>query len=231
MFFDGKIKTVGKVDITLLKQLLPLIAEDMWEFDNRRIINSNFSESHTVWFREFFPTTDDGLHYFDKLASFKNNNITFAWATLTNQLEEIVNGKCVKSGVIRLFPGKKIERHVDGNTNIFKYCHRIVVPITSNNKDFLYYDDGNNIVLDEGIVYDSNGYLPHWVINNGTEILYTAVFDLFPNTDTHLTPIFHHDTKEERKKLKEISKVIAHKNQMLPNWEYYYNLEKERTSR
>lgn len=228
MWFDGKIKVLGNVDVTSLQKLLPLIDENKWEFDNRRIINSNFSESHTLWLREFVPTNDDGLHYFDRLPRF--NTLEVAWNKFNTEIETLSNGECVKSGVIRLLPGKKVDRHVDGNTNIFKYCHRIIVPITSNAYDFMHYDDNNNLALDEGVVYDSNGYLPHWAINHGEEILYTAVFDIFPHTDKHLTAIFHPDTIEERTKLKELQVKTVHKNQMLPNWEYYYNLEKERIS-
>ena len=230
MFFDGKIKTIGKVEVTLLQSLLTSIPESSWETDKRRVVNSNFSESHTLWICEFIQTNDNGLHYFDKISQL-NSDLQSAWRMLHAQIEDIVKGTCVKSGIIRLFPGKKIDRHVDGNYNIFKYCHRIVVPITANSQDFMFYDDGNNIALDEGIVYDNNGYLPHWAINNGTETLYTAVFDILPKTNTELTPILHLDIKEEWEKIKKIRIQTVHKNQMLPNWEYYYNLEKERTSR
>ncbi|NBP58609.1 hypothetical protein EBU71_19140 [bacterium] len=105
MWFDGKIKTLGEVEVTNLKELLPLIDESYWLSDNRRSVNANFSETHTLWIREFVPTNDNDLHYFDRLSKYVS--LTTEWAILNTEIENIVKGECVKSGIIRLKPGKK----------------------------------------------------------------------------------------------------------------------------
>jgi hypothetical protein len=227
MYFENKVRILGKLDVTSIKKSLLELPDTLWDQDNRRKVNKNFSDCHSVWLRNHHETHDNFLHTVNNIETYKNAEFKNSWVDLSRQIEKIINGSTVRACIIRLLPGHKVYRHMDGPYNIFKYCHRIVLPIIHNSTPYLYFDD-EQFVFEDGVLYDTNGYVPHWAENNGTKNIYTAVLDVLPVSETAVTIQEHLNTPEVYKWLDEIGVKKSYDNCLLANWEKHLNDAKQK---
>jgi len=217
MYTEGKLKALGKIDTSGMAQTLLMLDESVWEIDRRRFFNKNFSDSHSLWIREHKESHDNFLHTVDMLDSYSDSRFIEQWNILHTRVKQIVSGTDVRSLIIRLAPGNTIHKHIDGKHKVFKYCQRIILPVIGNSLPFLFYDD-EPFVLEDGVLYDSNGLLPHWAVNNGTSAVYTAVFDILPVGETAVTVQEHPNTPEAWSWLNDNTIKKIHNNKVLDDF-------------
>jgi hypothetical protein len=218
MYLDEKFRILGNVDVSDIKKLILELPEFVWNQDHRRKVNKNFSDSHSVWLRNHIETRDNFLHTINNIHVYENKEFKNSWINLSSRIEKIVNGSIVRSCIIRLAPNHEVHRHTDGPFNVFRYCHRIVLPIIHDTTPYMYYDD-DQYVFEEGVIYDTNGYLPHWAKNNSSSNIYTAVLDILPVNETAVSIQEHPNTPETYKWLNEIGVKKTFDNCLLPHWE------------
>lgn len=179
MFFDGVVRIMGRIDVSEMKSLVEEVPESAWLADWRRDANPNFYDSHSLWMVSM-PFTNDGVfHAFDSTITCQHEGFQKAYKKFQNELETMLDGTVARSCIIRLTPGNSVKRHIDGRHPVFRWCYRIIIPVLTNEQSCLYYDD-KEFVLEEGIVYDTNPYLPHGTHNRGTTNRYQAVIDVLP---------------------------------------------------
>lgn len=227
MYTEGKLKALDKIDTSSMAQTLLMLDESVWETDRRRFVNKNFSDTHTLWIREHRESHDNFLHTVDMLDSYSGSRFIEQWNTLHTQVKHLVSGTDVRSLIIRLAPGNTIHKHIDGNHNVFKYCQRIILPIIGNLFPFLFYDD-ESFVLEDGVLYDSNGFLPHWAVNNGTSTVYIAIFDILPVDETAVTVQEHPNTSAAWLWLNENTIKKKHNNKAMDDWKQLLKDEQSR---
>ena len=203
MYFEGKIKILGKIDVGGIKKSLLAIEDSVWEIESRRKDNKNFRDCQTIWLRLHMETLDNLLHTVNIIDRYNIEDFKIQCNKLVNQIEQIVGGSTIRASIIRLPSNQQIHRHMDGPYNIFKYCHRIVLPLMHNNTPYLYFDD-DQFILEDGVLYDTNGYRPHWAKNDKDNYIYTAVFDILPKDETAVIIQDHPDTPKIWEWLREI---------------------------
>lgn len=229
MYTDGKLKVIGSVNTSGTEQALLTFGEGAWEADQRRKVNKNFADTHSLWLQQHSESHDDFLHTVNMLDSYNNIEFNKHWIPLFDQVATIVGGTVVRALVIRMAPGCVIQKHMDGLHKVFKYCNRIILPITSNDQPFLFYDD-ESFVLDAGVLYDSNGFVPHWAVNNGSSNVYIAIFDVLPANENAVTVQEHPNNPASWAWLKENTIRKSHDNKIMSNWEKWLEEERLRKS-
>ena len=188
-FVGPPVKEIGKIDLSHMQQTLQEVAEPIWGKDERRISNPSFEDSYSLWLRSMPPTHfgDDGLfHVFDTI-KFEHPVFEQQCRDFHEKLEKQFDGVLTRSCIIRLWPGQHIAMHVDGNENLHRNCHRLIIPIVTNPGVIMAYmasEDypAQDYVLEANTVYDTNGYVPHSVTNNGDTSRYAFVLDFMYNT-------------------------------------------------
>lgn len=227
MYLDGKIKVLGKVNVSGIKKSLLDIDDTVWELDLRRKDNKNFRDCHTIWLRQHMETLDNFLHTVNVIDMYKNEEFKIQWNILVDQIEQIVGGTTIRSCIIRLPSNHQVHRHIDGPYNIFKYCHRIVLPLIHNDTPYLYFDDAQ-FVLEEGILYNTNGYTPHWAKNDKDSYIYTAVIDVLPNNETAMIVQDHPNTVATWKWLTDVGVKKSYDNHLLDKWKIVLDSAKKK---
>jgi hypothetical protein len=223
MYFDADIKEIGNINILPIKNLIKTVSESVWNSDRRRINNSNFEETHTLWLRRMPMTEDRIFHVFDNLRICNNRVFENEIDKFHSTIENLLDGFIIRSSIIRLAPNKRVHPHVDGIHPMFVYGRRIIVPIITNPNVIFKYEEDRIYHLKEGIMYDTNGFIPHCTVNNGNEIRYQFVLDLLPNSsnsnnDVPTTTFYKHWTTEQYDKVAAL--VPPHcTNTVLPDWE------------
>jgi hypothetical protein len=239
-WFPGSaVRELGRINVDFIKSSLLGLPESVWESDERRERNSNFKQVYTIWPR-LMPFTNDGIfHVFENLKMF---SIDFQknCDKFHKLFEQQFSGKIVRSSIIRVRPGEEVSKHTDGTHIANDYCQRIIIPILTN-PDVVFFCDGIddilpvNYFLQEGVVYDTNGYIPHSVINNGTTTRYNFVFDFLPYSEHPAVPVKHYMTWSEEE-YRNVLKLHVKKNTpelSLPaldqsdKWKQQYQVKKQ----
>jgi len=229
MYFDADIEEIGTTNILPIKNLIKTVSESVWKSDRRRINNSNFEETHTLWLRRM-PMTEDGFfHVFDNLKICNNLDLENEINKFHSTIENLLDGFIIRSSIIRLEPNKRVHPHVDGIHPIFIYGRRIIVPIITNPNVIFKYEEDRTYHLKEGIMYDTNGFIPHCTVNNGNETRYQFVLDLLPNSPNDGAPLinFYKNWTTEQ-----YDKVVAlvppyYTNTVLPDWKSIRDKQKQ----
>jgi len=216
-WFPGSaVRELGRIDVDFIKSPLLELSEDVWQSDERRERNSNFNKVYTIWLR-LMPFTNDGVfHVFENLDMFNHAEFQKNCNMFHHIFEQKFNGIIVRSSVIRVRPGEEISKHTDGTHMVNDCCQRIIIPILTN-PDVIFFCDGIDDILkkdyslEEGIVYDTNGYIPHGVINYGTTTRYNFVFDFLPNLENLVEKIKYYKTWTDDE-YREILKLHVKKN-------------------
>lgn len=193
-FSGSAVRELGQIDVNLIKSSLVDLPEEIWTADDRRDRNSNFKQVYTVWPRLMPFTNDDIFHVFENLEMFNHKEFQKNCDNFHSIFEHQFDGRIVRSSIIRVRPGEEILKHTDGTHIVNDCCQRIIIPILTN-PDVIFFCDGIDDIppmqysLKEGIVYDTNGYIPHGVVNNGITVRYNFVFDFLPNSKNLFTKI------------------------------------------
>lgn len=110
--------------------------------------------------------------------SFKTNLAIDELQKIYSFLENYYSGSVVRAEIVKMMPGTKIMRHVDGGEmlTITRRCH---IPITTS--DEVYFGVfGNSINMKVGTVYEINNLLPHEVENNSDIERDHLILDILP---------------------------------------------------
>jgi hypothetical protein len=232
MYFEADIKEIGIIDTIPIKKLIKTVSESVWNSDTRRLNNSNFDETHTLWLRRM-PMTEDGIfHVFDHLKMCNNVELEDEINKFHLNIENLLNGFIIRSSIIRLEPSKHVHLHVDGTHPMFIYGRRIIVPIITNpDVIFKYQEDDEDRVyyLKEGVMYDTNGFIPHCTVNNGISTRYQFVLDLLPNLSNDKTPLINFYKTWTPKQYETIVALVPPHctNTVLPDWKTIRNEQKQ----
>lgn len=192
VWFPAAVRKIGKVDVDFFKNALKEVPEDIWRSDQRRITNSNFYDSYSLWLR-FLPRTnfgnDETFHVFEN-NKFNHPEFEKNCRNFQENFEKEFNGTIIRNCIIRLFPTQHINKHLDGSENLHLYCNRLIIPIITNPQVVMFYQEtpdypSKEYILEEGDVYDTNGFIPHSVTNNGRETRYAFVMDFLQNETIH----------------------------------------------
>lgn len=196
-WFPGSaVRELGQIDVDFIKASLQSLPESVWEADERRERNSNFKQVYTIWPRLMPFTNDRVFHVFENLKMF-STEFQKDCDTFHTMFEQQFDGTIVRSSIIRVRPGEQVSKHTDGTHIANDCCQRIIIPIITN-PDVVFFCDGiddipsMNYSLKVGTVYDTNGYIPHSVTNNGTTVRYNFVFDFLPNSENPPVTIKHY---------------------------------------
>lgn len=204
-FANSAFKEFGKFDVSYLKKSLIEISETIWDQDPRNKCNHHFYETSTLWLRKL-PETHYGyneiFHVFENI-NFGHKEFETQCYKFHQEFEQQFNGMLIRSCIIRLLPGQRVEKHIDGDENLHRYCHRLILPIITNPQVIMSCSETDDYpechaILEENIVYDTNGYVPHRVVNHGVTPRYALVLDFLSNTMVHPMSIkFYTDWTEE----------------------------------
>lgn len=226
MYFEGNIRPLCKINITDIQKSVKLIPEFAWEFDWRKKVNKNFYDSYTIWMRSLPYSADSIFHVFDTQHLCYNEDFKKDWKDFQSCMESMLDGIIVRSAIVRLLPGRTVKRHLDGKFPIFRFSRRLIVPIISGQKSFFNYDDVDH-VLEEGMIYDSNPFVPHGTSNFEEYSRYQAVIDFFPKEipESIISLQFHSWDRDLYFQLQE--KVDqSNRDEYLPIWKEIYEEEK-----
>lgn len=227
MYFNGVVRILGKIDISGIKSTIKLVPESAWRDDWRKDCNPNFYDSHSLWMKSMPYTKDKIFHTFDSSCTCRHRGFQEEYLKFQETLETMFDSIVVRSCIIRLSPGNSVKRHIDGMHDIFRYCYRIIIPIITNERAILKYDD-HEFVLDEGTVYDTNPFIPHSTFNGGDEDRYQAVIDLFPKTvPEDVIKIKKYDVWDSKLCSDLMEVKIKKRNVELDTWKERYEKEKQ----
>lgn len=191
-FANSPVRKFGNFDVSHLKESLLNISETVWDQDYRNKSNRHFYETSTLWLRKL-PSSHYGskeeFHVFESI-DFGDHTFDQSCHVFHKEFESKFNGVLVRSCIIRLLPGQYVEKHIDGDENLHRYCNRLILPIITNPQVIMTCEDTEDYpmsthVLEENIAYDTNGYVPHKVVNNGTTTRYAFVLDFLDNQLSH----------------------------------------------
>lgn len=189
-FANYPVKEYGAFDVSYLKNALLEISETIWDQDTRNKNNQHFYETSTLWLRNM-PGSHYGhneiFHVFEHV-KFDHREFETLCDKFHQEFESAFNGRLIRSCIIRLLPGQIVEKHIDGDDNLHRYCHRLILPIITNPQVIMTCDGTDDYpasthILEENITYDTNGYVPHEVVNHGTTTRYAFVLDFLSDKE------------------------------------------------
>jgi hypothetical protein len=182
MYVPNDFEIIGTLDVSELCRQVLLVPQDVWDQDFRKLENSNFGQSFSIHLRLMPFTLDKYFHVYNNVVTYKQDFLTAECNRIHTEIENMLGGYIVKSVIIKLDPNKNVEMHLDGDARIFKEWHRFIIPIITNENAYMLYED-RKYHLKEGIIYDTNTFIPHGTFNEGTESRYHMVLDLIFKTN------------------------------------------------
>jgi hypothetical protein len=182
MYLLNDLEIIGKIDISALSKHIVSIPQHIWEQDPRRVSNSNFGESFSLHLRLLPFSLDKYFHVYNNVVTYNNHALTTEANKIHKEIEDLFQGYIVKSVIIRLDPGTTVAMHTDGADKIFKEGHRIIIPLITNPSSHAIFED-RTYHLEEGIIYDTNSFIPHSTTNEGSTPRYHLVLDIIYKTN------------------------------------------------
>ena len=170
------IRELGAVNISQLKKMVGTLGDKLWENETEGRENEFAVFHHTQHIIFRFPdtsTTRMNVH---------DNPSWLIWKSfLLPIMEEVVKPYGYKNGqfkavmLAKLKAGYAIDIHKDGLPEYY-FLHKIHIPIQTN-KLVNFHIQPNNYFLEEGIGYEVNNLLPHFVTNKGKEDRIHLIFE------------------------------------------------------
>ena len=187
MYFDGQFKPLGHFDITGLKKLALSISEEQWDIHGKR--QETFKvHSHTKTvplifdedFRHRFPTIHPLFSLFQEYLEpiQKNINQFYQQQTLcfkTTRPNPVTKGYFARIILVKLAAHSEIAAHRDNGFSLSR-CHRIHLPICTNNK-VQFIIDNKTVSLAEGQLTEINNRGLHSVKNLSDEARIHIILD------------------------------------------------------
>lgn len=99
-------------------------------------------------------------------------------AKIYEKLENLVDGKIIRSEFISMNPNSRIRTHKD-RSDLLYVCRRFHIPIKTNNKVF-FITGGEQKHLEQGKIYELNNIKYHSVYNRSLENRIHLIIDVLP---------------------------------------------------
>ena len=170
------IRNLGAIDIAELKKEVLSISENVWE--NETLTRENnfkcFHDTQHIIFR--FP--DDTT----KRTIVHTNPSWWVWESrIMPLIQKAVEPYGYEKGEVKavmlakLKAGQGIDNHIDGLAESY-FLHKIHIPLKTNDQ-VKFFIKPNTYFLEEGIAYEVNNILPHYVVNEGKEDRIHLIFE------------------------------------------------------
>lgn len=170
------LRELGQVDITKLKSMVSKLGEELWQIETKARENEFKVFHHTQHIIFRFPDTS-----ITRLEVHDNPSWTIWKPFLMPIMEAAVEPYNYKKGqfkavmLAKLKAGYSIDMHRDGLPEYY-FLHKIHVPIQTNDQVTFHIKPQNHF-LKEGIAYEVNNLLPHYVTNKGEEDRIHLIFE------------------------------------------------------
>jgi len=173
MQIDGRVRPLGPVDHTALRDAVLALEEKVWFADDLSDWQPMRGDVQTV-----VLLFCDGWEpiVIDKRSGWPYLNEQVV-PLATNIIDQNYppGGRVLRAMAAKLIPGGSIKPHVDAHPS-FSIGHRIHVPLKTND-DVQFIVDEERIVMEEGKAYELNNLLNHAVHNGGEEDRIHLIFD------------------------------------------------------
>jgi hypothetical protein len=113
---------------------------------------------------------------------FKTDSANKEVLEIYKKLEELVEGKVIRSEVINMLPNSRIRSHFD-RSDVLYLSRRFHIPITTNKK-CIFTVERENFHLQQGNLYELNNRRYHSVENASNENRIHLIIDVIPNKYT-----------------------------------------------
>lgn len=225
--------TLGEIATESLSSLLTMIPEDSWRADTRPKNNTRFQNTNTLWFKTSPLSNDQNFYTFD-CNQHLNQMLLAEYQNLMVNLLTIMPGQIIKSGILRIHPRQSILKHIDGEHELHKFCHRIMIPFNHSDQIQLFFtviDQQQRCydILDsyeKNTVYALNSFLPHWVNNVSDQYYYCYVGDIYPDSLGSYIKVHHYGRYDRQR----FNSLAIDDNQILtnglPRWAEIYQQQK-----
>ena len=170
------IRELGKVDIVQVKQLIKKLGEKVWEVETAGRENEFDCFHHTQHIVFRFPDTSK-----ERMTVHDNPSWQIWKPYLLPVIEQAVkpyqypNGELKAVMLAKLKAGYSIDMHVDGAPQYY-FLHKIHIPIQTNDH-VNFHIKPNDYQLKEGVAYEVNNLLPHFVANPSDEDRIHLIFE------------------------------------------------------
>lgn len=170
------IRELSKVDISDLKKIVASLGEKVWQIETEGRENNFkcFRQTQHIIFR-FPDATTRRLRVHD-------NPIWNIWKShLLPIMQQAVepynyaNGQFKAVMLAKLKAGGRIDMHSDGLPQHY-FLHKIHIPIQTNDK-VNFHIQPHDYYLKEGIAYEVNNIIPHYVVNKGKQDRIHLIFE------------------------------------------------------
>lgn len=178
MLLDCKFKTIGTLDLTSIKERLFAYSEEEWQkYTYRQNVFHVHSQTQTIGVK--FPQHDE-LMYDEELAKTWNPLLVDFYEKLKKfyGYDEL---DILAMMFARMQPQAQIPLHQDKGPR-FSRAHRIHVPIKTQ-KGVHFFLDGDDLFLEEGVIYEINNLLTHGVHNDTDEPRIHLIIDMVKKED------------------------------------------------
>ena len=179
MDIDGPLRELGAIDITALREAILGQDEIAWYEDESRQ-KSFYVHDQT---RSIILVFLDETKWPDRFVR-KGPGWDRLADVAVPVMQDIIKkhyptgGEVIRAVAAGLTAGANIKAHTDMHQS-FHCAHRIHVPITTNPKVW-FTIDGRPYQFNVGEAYELNNQMQHSVVNKGTEVRITFIFDYIP---------------------------------------------------
>jgi len=173
MQIEGKIRALGPVNHTALKDAVMALDEKVWFEDDLSDWQPMRGDTRSV-----VLLFCDGWEpiVIDKRSGWPHlNEQVVPLATDIIEDNYTPGGRVLRAMIAKLIAGGTIHPHVDAHPS-FSVGHRIHVPLQTNDEVQFIVDD-ERVIMEEGKAYELNNLLNHGVYNGGKEDRIHLIFD------------------------------------------------------
>ena len=172
----------GFIDVSNLIELIKYTENDslLWDQSDRGAMYPAQKATQTlefIWTPNLY--SDKTFYIFHNLPVL---NSKFG-ILVQEKLKEVLNlipGKIIKAGLVRMIPGGMIPPHIDGPHESWSSTHRVHLPIITE-KEIEFFYTASKKHLEVNRLTEINNFIPHGVIHNGRNLRYHLMFDILPS--------------------------------------------------
>lgn len=152
------------------------LSEDNWNSWDVRQKNFNVHKNTKTYPLKWSEESNENTYKI--FSRDKESSINRILHSEVSKLEKFYEGTCINILFVKLLPYTDIVSHTD--KNMLLNVHRIHLPIITN-KNVDFYINYKKYNLKQGIFYELNNSLPHWVENNSSFDRVHLILDILPH--------------------------------------------------
>jgi hypothetical protein len=213
MKLDGEIiVNHGVIDTgDLLSELMPIKDSPIWHESNRNKIYKAHSETDLLELLSFPSLRDENVFYVWKNQTVLDSPIGQVSQKILKAMTDLIPGTVIRAGIVRLYPGKQIYKHIDGLHPGWTATHRVHLPIITEPEVEFFYENAR-YHMPINILAEVNNIIPHGVDHNGKNLRYHMMCDILPKSYQGDFKIVEHSdfaikTEKQQKELDQVLKA------------------------